>query len=59
MESSQTFGWNSAAMFLDIAPGQSRTLTLHAEGPLPSVPYRFVTRIQTTALPETVTNTVK
>jgi hypothetical protein len=59
MESSQTFGWNSAAMFLDIAPGQSRTLTLHAEGPLPSVPYRFVTRIQTTALPETMTNTVK
>ena len=59
MESSQTFGWNSSAMFLDIAPGQSRTLTLHTEGPLPPVPYRFVTRVQTTALPETLTNTVK
>jgi hypothetical protein len=59
VESSEIFGWNSAAMTLDIAPGQTRTVILHAEGLLRSVPYRFVTRMQTTAVPETMTNTVR
>ena len=59
IESSQIFGWNSAAMTLDIAPGQTRTVTLHAQGPLSTGPYRFVTRMQTTAVPGTMTNTVK
>ena len=59
LESSETFGWNSAATFLDIAPGQSRTLTLQTEGTLPAVPYRFVTRMQTLAVNETMSNTVK
>ena len=59
MEFSQTFGWNSAATFLDIAPGQSRTLTLQMQGVLPVGAYRFITRTQPLALAETMTTTVR
>jgi uncharacterized protein DUF4012 len=59
MEFSQTFGWNSGAMFLDIGPGQSRTLTVQVQGPLSPDDYRFVTRVQPFAIEQTMTTTVR
>jgi hypothetical protein len=59
LEFSQTFGWNSGATFLDIAPGQSRILTVQVQGTLPPGPYRFVTRMQPIATAATTTNTVR
>jgi hypothetical protein len=59
MEPSTAFGWNAAATFLDLAPGQTRTLTLQLRGKLAPGAYRFVTRTQTLAVAETMTTTVR
>jgi Protein of unknown function (DUF4012) len=58
LEFSKTLGWESAATFLDIAPAQSRVLTVNVQGTLPPGPYRFVTRVQPFAVNQTMTNTV-
>ena len=58
MDRGATFGWQVVTMFLDVPPGEARTLRLDLAGRVDPGPYRLTTRVQPMALPQTYRTTV-
>jgi hypothetical protein len=59
MDRGATFGWQVVSMFLDVLPGESRTLHLELAGWVEPGPYRLTTRVQPMALPQTYRTSVE
>lgn len=57
--SATELGWNVYTMRLDLAPGQTRTVTLHVSGIYTADDYSLVIRPQPTAIPDDISIDVR